>query len=104
MAIKPFAIIKLTNEAFSLCIKSALWSKFSDKGVRQYLRKFNSPRSGDLLPKNRGRLTPFWVLYKGEKETGVSIHFVTEGIDAGEIIVQKKFPITSKDTFNTIVK
>ena len=35
-------------------------------------------RHNALLPKNRGRLTPFWVLYKGEKETGVSIHFVDE--------------------------
>ena len=46
-------------------------------------------RHNALLPKNRGRLTPFWVLYKGEKETGVSIHFVEKGIDAGDIIVQK---------------
>lgn len=61
-------------------------------------------RHNALLPKNRGRLTPFWVLYKGEKETGVSIHFVTEKIDAGDIIVQKKFLITDKDNFNTIVK
>ena len=61
-------------------------------------------RHNALLPKNRGRLTPFWVLYKEEKETGVSIHFVTEGIDAGQIIVQKKFAVTKKDTFNTIVK
>src|SRR6056297_1184789 len=104
MAIKPFAIIKLTNEAFSLCIKSALWSKFSDKGVRQYLRKFNSPLSGDLLPKNRSRPTPFWVLYKGEKETGVSIHFVEEGVDSGDIVVQEKYPVSKKDTFNTLVK
>ena len=33
-------------------------------------------RHNALLPKNRGRLTPFWVLYKGEKESGVSIHFM----------------------------
>jgi methionyl-tRNA formyltransferase len=51
-------------------------------------------RHNALLPKNRGRLTPFWVLYKQEKETGVSIHFVEEGIDSGDIVVQKKFPIT----------
>lgn len=61
-------------------------------------------RHNALLPKNRGRLTPFWVLYKQEKETGVSIHFVEEGIDSGDIVVQKKFPITSKDTFKSIVK
>ncbi|HOI30217.1 MAG TPA: formyltransferase family protein [Melioribacteraceae bacterium] len=61
-------------------------------------------RHNALLPKNRGRLTPFWVLFKGEKETGVSIHFVNEELDAGDVIVQKKFPIEEKDNFNTIVK
>ena len=61
-------------------------------------------RHNALLPKNRGRLTPFWVLYKQEKETGVSIHFVEEGIDSGDIIVQKRFPISPKDTFSSIVK
>ena len=61
-------------------------------------------RHNALLPKNRGRLTPFWVLYKREKETGVSIHFVEEGIDSGDIIVQRRFPVTKKDTFNSLVK
>jgi methionyl-tRNA formyltransferase len=61
-------------------------------------------RHNALLPKNRGRLTPFWVMYKGEKETGVSIHFVDEGIDSGEIVVQEKFSVNGKDNFNTIVK
>jgi methionyl-tRNA formyltransferase len=61
-------------------------------------------RHNALLPKNRGRLTPFWVLYKGEKETGVSIHFVEESLDSGDIIIQKKYSISRKDTFNTLVK
>lgn len=61
-------------------------------------------RHNALLPINRGRLTPFWVLFKKEKETGVSIHFVEEGIDSGDIIVQKRFKVSSKDTFNSIVK
>jgi len=56
------------------------------------------------LPKNRGRLTPFWVLFKSEKQTGVSIHFVDEGIDSGDIIIQKKFTIKNEDNFNSIVK
>jgi methionyl-tRNA formyltransferase len=61
-------------------------------------------RHNALLPKNRGRLTPFWVVYKKEQETGVSIHFVNEGIDAGAIIVQEKYAVSRKDTFNTLVK
>lgn len=61
-------------------------------------------RHNALLPKNRGRLTPFWVLYHGENESGVSIHFVDEGIDSGPIVVQKKFKIEKGATFAKIVK
>ena len=61
-------------------------------------------RHNALLPKNRGRLTPFWVAFRREPETGVSIHFVDEGIDSGEIIVQEKYKVSKKDTFNSLVK
>ena len=44
-------------------------------------------RHNSLLPKNRGRLTPFWVLFKKEKYSGVSIHFVNEKIDSGPVIL-----------------
>ncbi len=61
-------------------------------------------RHNALLPKNRGRLTPFWVLYHGEQETGVSIHFLTEGIDDGDIVVQERFEIDERDDIHAIVK
>jgi len=61
-------------------------------------------RHNALLPKNRGRLSPFWVLYKGEKETGVSIHFVVKKLDAGDIVVQEKFRVETCDDFNSVVK
>ena len=61
-------------------------------------------RHNALLPRNRGRLTPFWVKYHNDGETGVSIHFVEASLDSGDIIIQKKFPVESTDTFNTIVK
>lgn len=59
-------------------------------------------RHNALLPKNRGRLTPFWVLYKGEKKTGVSIHFVEEGVDSGPIVVQKRFTVERGETFGSL--
>jgi methionyl-tRNA formyltransferase len=61
-------------------------------------------RHNALLPKNRGRLTPFWVVYRGERQTGVSVHFVREGIDDGPVVVQEPFTVEPKDTFNTIVR
>lgn len=60
-------------------------------------------RHNALLPKNRGRLTPFWVLYNKDQESGVSIHFVDEGIDSGDIVVQKRFEVPQNASFKKIV-
>lgn len=49
-----------------------------------------------LLPKYRGLMPSFWVLRNNEKETGVSVFFVDEGIDSGDIVVQKKVTIGNK--------
>ena len=46
------------------------------------------------LPFYRGRNILNWVLINDEKEFGITVHFVDEGIDTGDIILQKTFPIT----------
>lgn len=38
------------------------------------------------------------VLAADEKETGMTIHYVDEGVDTGKIILQKKIPIAPSDT------
>ena len=47
-----------------------------------------------LLPNYPGRNAPTWVIYKGEKETGITWHYVTAGVDEGNIIIQKRCEIT----------
>lgn len=42
------------------------------------------------------------VLKAKEKETGMTIHFVEEGVDTGEIILQKTCPILPADTPDTL--
>lgn len=61
-------------------------------------------RHNALLPRNRGRLTPFWVAYREEPETGVSIHFVTEALDSGDIIVQERYVVSAQDDFNSLAE
>lgn len=46
-----------------------------------------------LLPRYRGLMPTFWVLKNDEKETGVSVFRVDEGIDSGDILVQRRVPI-----------
>lgn len=42
------------------------------------------------------------VLANGEKESGITIHYVDGGIDTGEIIVQKKVAVMPEDTVETL--
>ncbi|MDE7246813.1 MAG: hypothetical protein K2N43_02885 [Lachnospiraceae bacterium] len=42
-----------------------------------------------LLPDYPGRNAPSWVIYQGEKQTGITWHYVTAGVDEGNIIIQK---------------
>ena len=53
---------------------------------------------GSLLPKYRGRSPVNWVLVNGEKETGVTLHYMVEKADAGDIIAQHAVPIDIEDT------
>ncbi len=57
---------------------------------------------GSLLPKYRGRAPVNWVLVKGEAETGVTLHFMTEKPDAGDIVGQAAVPIAFDDTAITL--
>ncbi len=57
---------------------------------------------GGLLPHYRGANVLNWVLVNGERETGVTLHYMDEGIDTGDIIIQKKIPIGLLDTAFTL--
>lgn len=57
---------------------------------------------GSLLPKYRGRTPINWAIINGEKETGVTVHYVTKKIDAGDIILQKKISIEPNETAGDI--
>lgn len=53
---------------------------------------------GSLLPKYRGRCPLNWAVINGEKETGVTLHYMTEKPDNGDILAQEKFAIGTNDT------
>ena len=56
------------------------------------------------LPFYRGRNVLNWVLINDEKKFGVTVHFVDEGIDTGDIILQKSFQITDQDNYKTLLE
>ena len=57
-----------------------------------------------LLPKFKGLNTHQRAIDAGEKEHGVTVHLVSNELDSGKILAQKKVPIDSNDTAETLAK
>ena len=77
---------------------------------RQLLKRelLELPRLGalnlhpSLLPKFRGRAPINWAILHGETETGVTLHYMVEKADRGDIVAQRSFPIADEDTALTV--
>lgn len=55
-----------------------------------------------FLPHNRGSAPINWAILRGEQQTGNSLMWLAEGVDEGDIIAQRAFPITPYDTCATL--
>jgi methionyl-tRNA formyltransferase len=53
---------------------------------------------GSLLPKYRGAAPIQWAVANGEAETGVTIMQMDEGLDSGDMLLQRALPIGPADT------
>jgi methionyl-tRNA formyltransferase len=55
-----------------------------------------------LLPAYRGASAINWPIILGEKETGLSIFWPDNGLDTGDVLLQKNTPISATDTLGTV--
>jgi methionyl-tRNA formyltransferase len=55
-----------------------------------------------LLPRYRGASAINWPIILGEKETGLSIFWPDNGLDTGDVLLQKTTPIGPKDTLGSV--
>lgn len=56
-----------------------------------------------LLPRYRGRASLNWALINGEKEIGLTGHFIDQGTDTGDIIFQKRLEIKENENIGDIL-
>lgn len=56
------------------------------------------------LPFYRGRNILNWALINGETDFGITVHFIDEGIDTGDIILQQCYPIYENDCYRTLLE
>lgn len=71
--------------------------------IEQFEYGFINCHAGKL-PLYRGRNILNWALINDEKEVGVTCHYIDEGIDTGDIILQKTFSITDQDDYSSLLE
>ena len=96
---------QLINKIKALNVDAAVVCSFNYKIPKVLM---NAVKDGfinvhpSMLPKYRGGNPYSRVLMNGETETGVTIHFMDESFDTGDIIAQKAYHIHSKATMGTL--
>lgn len=78
------------------------YGKILPKNVIDYPRLGCVNLHVSLLPKYRGAAPMQRAIMDGESETGVTVMYMAEGLDTGDIISVEKFPILPTDDFEAI--
>ncbi len=55
------------------------------------------------LPRYQGMMPNFWAMVNGEKETAVTVHYMVEKLDAGDILIQRSVPIYANDSLHDLM-
>jgi len=78
------------------------WYYLVPKAVRDLFPKGVAGIHASLLPKYRGGAPLVWALINGEEKTGVTLFYFDDGVDTGDVIAQRDFPILETDTISTL--
>ncbi len=91
----------LQAEGVDLVVLAGFMRVVKEPLLRAYPRRMINIHPS-LLPKYPGREAWRQALAAGESITGCTVHYVTEKVDAGEIIAQREVPIHPDDTPETL--
>ncbi len=74
---------------------------------KNFIKKFNGKIINihpSLLPKYKGLNTHFKAIKNKDRFAGCTVHYVTENIDSGKIIMQKKIKVAAQDNAISLAK
>lgn len=89
---------------FDLIVLAGYMKLFSPRFLREFPPRFILNIHPSLLPAYPGVDSYKRAFEDGVEESGITIHYVDEGMDTGEIILQKTFSKKSSDTFSDFQK
>ena len=104
---KNIAEKKLLNLLSKKKIRFICFAGFMKILSKKFIKKFSGKIVNihpSLLPKYKGLNTHQKALKNNEKYSGCTVHYITDKVDSGKIILQKKIKIKRKDSLNTLTK
>ena len=104
---KNIAEKKLLNLLSKKKIRFICLAGFMKILSKKFIKKFSGKIINihpSLLPKYKGLNTHQKALKNNDKYSGCTVHYVTDKVDSGKIILQKKVKIKRKDSLNTLTK
>ena len=78
------------------------WHQIVRPPVMRLARRGLIGAHASVLPHNRGSAPINWTIIRGERESGNTLMWLAEGVDEGDIIAQRSFPVTPYDTCATL--
>lgn len=78
------------------------WSQIMSEEILKIPPKGCIGVHASLLPESRGGASLNWALIKNMKKTGVTLFYLNEKVDSGNIIAQKEFYIDFRDDIRTL--
>lgn len=96
---EPKVILSTMEQMYEIEDLVFLSTEF-DRIIRPHLFKTNQLYNihFSLLPAYKGVYPSVWPILNGEEYAGVTLHKMDQGIDTGDIIAQKRFKLSSKET------
>lgn len=79
------------------------WSQLINKEIINASKKGIIGFHASKLPKDRGRSTVAWQISEGYTETALTMFYISEGIDNGDIIAQENIKIEQNDYVKDIL-
>ena len=79
------------------------WSQLINKEIINASKKGTIGFHTSKLPKDRGRSTIAWQISEGYTETALTMFYISEGIDNGDIIAQENIKIEQNDYVKDIL-
>jgi methionyl-tRNA formyltransferase len=96
--VKDASFLKTFYELNPEMVVVAAFGQILPKAIIEYPRWKCLNIHPSLLPKYRGAAPLNWAIIRGETKTGITIMLMDEGMDSGDILLQKEMPIATDET------